>query len=106
MFNSKQELKEYIRGKVHSIMLEAKVVPVINMTLSPLQRYIYDYEVEISGENFANKELKNIRNLNNIKDVKKYYWKYRGWEDRGWANKDLEDELNSLIKTLKAKKYK
>lgn len=101
MFNSKQELKEYIRGKVRSVILEAKIVPV-NINISPLQRYVYDYEVEISGKNFANKELKNIKNLNNIEDVIKYYKGYRGWDD----DKSLKGELISLIKTLKAKKFK
>lgn len=70
--------------------------------LTPLQQYLYDYEIEISGEDFANKELKNIKKLNNIKDVIKYYGGYRGWE----ADKDLKPELINLIKTLKAKNLK
>ena len=41
--------------------------------LTPLQQYIYDYEVEISGEDFANEELENIKKLNTISDVEKYY---------------------------------
>lgn len=68
--------------------------------LTPLQQYIYDYEVEISGDNFANKELENIKKLNNIEDVVKYYGGYRGWA----ADKDLKPELVSLFKTLKGKK--
>jgi hypothetical protein len=70
--------------------------------LTPLQQYLYDYEVEISGEDFANKELKNIKKLNNIKDVIKYYGGYRGWE----VDKDLKPELINLVKTLKAKNLK
>ena len=68
--------------------------------LTPLQQHIYDYEIEISGDDFANEELKNIKKLNNINDVIKYYGGYRGWE----VDKDLKYELASLIKTLKAKK--
>jgi hypothetical protein len=70
--------------------------------LTPLQQYLYDYEVEISGEDFANEELKNIKKLNNINDVIKYYGGYRGWE----ADKDLKYEFAKLIKTLKAKNLK
>jgi len=68
--------------------------------LTPLQQYLYDYEVEISGEDFADEELKNIKKLNNINDVIKYYGGYRGWE----VDKDLKYELINLIKTLKSQK--
>jgi len=67
--------------------------------LTPLQQYLYDYEVEISGEDFADEELKNIKKLNNINDVIKYYGGYRGWE----VDKDLKYELINLIKELKIK---
>ena len=70
--------------------------------LTPLQKYLYDYEVEISGEDFANEELDNIKKLNNINDVIKYYGGYRGWE----VDKDLKYEFANLIKTLKAKNLK
>lgn len=81
--------------------VQAKIVAKENESnLTPLQQYIYDYEVEISGEDFANKELENIKKLNNIKDVVKYYGGYRGWA----VDKDLKPELINLVKTLKAKK--
>lgn len=67
--------------------------------LTPLQQYIYDYEVEISGDDFASKELENIKKLNSIEDVVKYYGGYRGWA----VDKDLKPELTSLFKALKAK---
>ena len=70
--------------------------------LTPLQQYIYDYEVEISGDNFANKELENIKKLNNIDDVKKYYGGYRGWA----VDKDLKYEFYNLIKALKSQNLK
>jgi len=83
--------------------LQAKIVAKEGEdNLTPLQQYLYDYEVEISGEDFANKELKNIKKLNNIKDVIKYYGGYRGWE----VDKDLKPELINLVKTLKAKNLK
>jgi len=68
--------------------------------LTPLQQHIYNYEVEISGEDFANEELENIKKLNNIDDVKKYYGAYRGWD----TDKDFKYDLIRLIKTLKSKK--
>jgi hypothetical protein len=67
--------------------------------LSPLQQYLYNYEIEISGEDSADEELKNIKKLNNIDDVIKYYGGYRGWE----VDKDLKYELINLIKELKIK---
>jgi cob(I)alamin adenosyltransferase len=70
--------------------------------LTPLQQYLYDYEVEISGKDSADEELKNIKKLNNINDVIKYYGGYRGWE----VDKDLKYEFANLIKTLKAKNLK
>jgi len=69
-------------------------------SLTPLQQHIYDYEVEISGEEFANKELENIKKLNTISDVEKYYGAYRGWD----TDKDFKYDLIRLIKTLKSKK--
>ena len=67
--------------------------------LTPLQQYLYNYEIEISGEDSADEELKNIKKLNNIDDVIKYYGGYRGWE----VDKDLKYELINLIKELKIK---
>jgi hypothetical protein len=67
--------------------------------LSLFQQYLYNYEIEISGEDSADEELKNIKKLNNIDDVIKYYGGYRGWE----VDKDLKYELINLIKELKIK---
>jgi hypothetical protein len=74
----------------------------IQSNLTPLQQYLYNYEVEISGDDFANEELENIKKLNNIEDVVKYYGGYRGWA----VDKDLKYEFAKLIKTLKAKNLK
>jgi hypothetical protein len=67
--------------------------------LTPLQQYIYDYEQEISGDDFANEELNNIKELNNLNDVYNYYANYRGWEQ----DKDFKYDLKNLMKTLKKK---
>ena len=86
--------QEWVRDEAYNRMNEGE------SNLTPLQQHIYDYEVEISGEDFANEELENIKKLNNIDDVKKYYGSYRGWA----VDKDLKYEFYNLIKTLKSKK--
>ena len=64
--------------------------------LTPLQQYIYDYETEVSGDDFADEELENIKKLNTPDEVYDYYA-----EDRGWENdKDLYPELKRLYKIL------
>jgi hypothetical protein len=71
-----------------------------DMGLTPLQQYIYDFESDVSGEDFANEEIDNIKDLNNLDDVEKYYAEYRGWED----DKSLNQMLRGLVKDL-AKKF-
>ncbi|MBM3204040.1 hypothetical protein FJZ55_09085 [Candidatus Woesearchaeota archaeon] len=68
--------------------------------LTPLQQYIYNYEVEISGEDFANEELEDIKKLNTLDDVENYYGDIRGWDN----DKDFKYDLKRLLKTLRAKK--
>ena len=67
--------------------------------LTPLQDYVYQYEIEISNEDFANKELENIKKLNTPEDVYNYYAVYRGWEQ----DKDLKYELKNIYKQVKRK---
>jgi len=67
--------------------------------LTPLQQYLYDYEMEISDEDFADKELDNIKKLNTLEDVYDYYATYRGW----LQDKDFKYDLKNLMKTLKKK---
>jgi len=64
--------------------------------LTPLQQYIYDYEIEISGEEFADKELENIKKLNTPKDVYNYYAVYRGWEQ----DKDFKNDLQNIYRQV------
>jgi hypothetical protein len=68
----------------------------LNENLTPLQQYIYDYEVEISDKEFADAELKNIKKLNTPRDVYNYYAVYRGWEQ----DKDLKNELKNIFRQV------
>jgi hypothetical protein len=110
------ELKAKIKEMILNEMEDEKVVDVNDETpeseedflaelegmlneaegLTPLQQYIYDYESDVSGEDFADEELENIKKLNTPDDVYEYYASERGWED----DEDLYPELKSLYKTL------
>lgn len=67
--------------------------------LTPLQDYVYQYEIEISGEDFANEELENIKQLQTPQDVYDYYAVYRGWEQ----DKDFKNDLKNIYKQVKRK---
>ena len=47
--------------------------------MTNLQTQVYNFEVEISGEEFADGEINNIRKLKKLNDVKEYYLYNRGW---------------------------
>jgi hypothetical protein len=47
------------------------------MTLS---EKVFEFECEISGEDFALEEKVNIDKLETLNDVKEYYLDYRGWD--------------------------
>lgn len=47
--------------------------------MTNLQTQIYNFEIEISGEEFADGEINNIRKLKTLNDVKEYYLYSRGW---------------------------
>ena len=64
--------------------------------LTPLQQHVYDFESEVSGEDFAEEEKENIMNLKTIGDVKKYYADYRGWMDDSSLREMLMDLLMDL----------
>ena len=78
---------------------EARVLPSLSMNLTPLQRYIYNYEVEVSGEDFARKELDNIKKLNTLTDMLTYYSSHRGWA----ADSGLRNEMIKLMTVAKEK---
>jgi hypothetical protein len=71
----------------------------IKEALTPLQQYVYDFESDVSGEDFAEEEKENIMNLKTVGDVKKYYADYRGWMD----DNSLREMLMDLLMDLSSK---
>jgi len=63
--------------------------------LTPFQKYIFDYESDISND----VDMKAIKGLKNADDVYDYYAYERGWED----DEDLEDDLNNIYSQVKNK---
>ena len=68
-----------------------------DMGLTPLQQYIYNYEVEVSGEDQAQKFLDDIKKLNTPDDVYNYYAYDRDWEG------SMDDDLENIYKQVKRK---
>jgi hypothetical protein len=64
------------------------------MTLS---EKVFEFECEVSFEDFALKEKVNIDKLETLNDVKEYYLYKRGWK----GDDSLEDLLFDLIISLK-----
>jgi hypothetical protein len=67
--------------------------------LTPLQDYVYQYEIEISGEDEAQEFLDDIRKLKTPQDVYDYYA-----YDRDWSG-SMDDDLNNIFKQV-SKKFK
>ena len=65
-----------------------------SLELSPLQNYIFNYELDISDD----VDMKAIKRLKNADDVYNYYANVRGWEGT-----DLEDDLNNIYDQVKVK---
>ena len=63
--------------------------------LTPLQKYIFDYESDISDD----VDMRAIKSLENANDVYDYYANVRGWE----GDKDLEDDLDNIYRQVKVK---
>jgi len=63
--------------------------------LTPLQKYIFDYESDISDD----VDMRAIKGLENANDVYDYYANVRGWE----GDKDLEDDLDNIYRQVKVK---
>jgi hypothetical protein len=85
--------EEFIRmQKLAGIVSETK--------LTPLQQYLYNYEVEIS--NNPEQFLEDIKKINNVRDAYDYYATERGW----LVDKDLKQELKNLIMNLKNQNFK
>jgi hypothetical protein len=62
-----------------------------------LSEKVFEFEVEISGEDFALEVKNKIDKLETLKDVKEYYLDYRGWR----FNDSLEELLIDFIIDLK-----
>ena len=75
--------------------LKTKENQMSETKLTPLQKYIFDYESDISND----VDMKAIKGLKNADDVYDYYAYERGWED----DKDLEDDLNNIYSQVKNK---
>lgn len=63
--------------------------------LTPLQKYIFDYESDISDE----VDMRAIKGLENANDVYDYYADVRGWE----GDPDFEDDLDNIYRQVKVK---
>ena len=63
--------------------------------LTPLQKYVFDYESDISDE----VDMRAIKGLENANDVYDYYAYERGWE----GDENLEDDLNNIYNQVKDK---
>ena len=85
------DLRKYLaEGKLH----EEKMTPQEEYeNLPPLQKYIYDYESNISDEI----DMDGIRGLKNADDVYNYYAYDRGWAD----DEDLADDLDNIYNQVK-----
>jgi hypothetical protein len=62
-----------------------------------LNEKVFEFECEISGEDFALEVKNEIDKLETLKDVKEYYLDYRGWR----FNDSLEELLIDFIIDLK-----
>ena len=62
-----------------------------------LSEKVFEFELEISGEDFALEVKEDIDKLETLEDVKEYYLYTRGWK----GDSGLEDLLFDLIIDLK-----
>jgi hypothetical protein len=65
--------------------------------LTPLQDYVYQYEIEISGEDEAQEFLDDIRKLSTPQDVYDYYAYKRDWQG------SMDDDLENIFRQVKRK---
>jgi hypothetical protein len=62
-----------------------------------LSEEVFEFECEISGEDFALEEKVNIDKLETLNDVKEYYLDYRGWD----SDSSLRELFFDFIVNLK-----
>ena len=97
----KAKIKEMIVAETNIKKVEeydflAEIEKMLNEAegLTPLQDYVYQYEIEISGEDRAQEFLDDIKQLNTPQDVYDYYAYGRGWEG---------SDLNNIFRQVKRK---
>ena len=66
-----------------------------------LAEKVFEFECEVSFEDFALEVKKDIDKLETLKDVKEYYLYKRGWK----GDSSLEDLLYDLIIDLSTDKF-
>jgi hypothetical protein len=113
----KSDLKNKIKEMILNEMEDEKVVDVNDETpeseedflaelegmlneaegLTPLQDYVYQYEIEISGEDQAQEYLDDIKKLNTPQDVYDYYAYERDWQG------SMDDDLENIFRQVKRK---
>jgi hypothetical protein len=62
-----------------------------------LSEEVFEFECEISGDDFALEEKVNIDKLETLNDVKEYYLNYRGWD----SDSSLRELFFDFIVNLK-----
>jgi len=67
------------------------------MVMKELSKTLFDFECEISGEDFALECKDDFNDIKTLKDVKEYYLVERGWD----GDDSLEDLLMDFIISLK-----
>jgi hypothetical protein len=63
-----------------------------------LSEEVFEFECEISGEDFALEEKVNIDKLETLNDVKEYYLDYRGWDNDSSLRELIFDFIINLKK--------
>jgi len=100
----KAKIKEMIVAETNSEKIEevdflAELEGMLDEAegLTPLQDYVYQYEIEISGEDRAQEFLDDIKQLNTPQDVYDYYA-----YDRDWSG-SMDDDLNNIFRQVSRK---
>tara|TARA_R110002153_G_scaffold24586_3_gene78448 strand:+ start:823 stop:1029 length:207 start_codon:yes stop_codon:yes gene_type:complete len=65
--------------------------------MSEISKQIYEFEIEVSGEDEAKQFKPEIDKITTIEEARTYYGEVRGWSD----DSDLREVLIDLLLTLK-----
>jgi hypothetical protein len=66
------------------------------LSMNRLAKLVYQYEIEASGQEFADKQIIEISKIKNADDVEGYYGE-RGWNDE-WVIQALKYFIDDLLK--------